>query len=73
MKISEDQNRIDLGNGLILVSVGIGHCRETSRRCNDCDFMAMNIRCSRIPCGGISRADGRDKIFIREKSNANDQ
>ncbi|MGL5488545.1 MAG: hypothetical protein ACRDC6_19960 [Shewanella sp.] len=72
MKISNDQNRIELDDGTVLVASGVaGFLDDDTPKCDGC--YARDSRpdvCLKMPCCDNERVDGVNKIFIKEQPNA---
>ncbi|MGL5283250.1 MAG: hypothetical protein ACRC8W_16160 [Plesiomonas shigelloides] len=66
MKISNDQNRIELDDGTVLVA------KDPSFLCDGCFFVGDDGYCSNeeAPCIAATRSDELEKIFIKEQPNA---
>lgn len=72
MKISNDQNRIELDDGTVLVTADadqyVNH--ECLSACIECELRPLNSLCDKVPCIAPERNDRRDVIFIKEQPNA---
>ncbi|MGL5729403.1 MAG: hypothetical protein ACRCYD_16320 [Plesiomonas sp.] len=72
MKISNDQNRIELDDGTVLVADEAAKYVNAKclSACAECELRAHNSLCMNTPCFPDVRNDRRDVIFIKEQSNA---
>ncbi|MGL4752503.1 MAG: hypothetical protein ACRCXB_08825 [Aeromonadaceae bacterium] len=69
MKISNDQNRIELDDGTVLIGIP-----SEEWECTGCHFNYEGSPChpwtKDIPCLSSERKDDTSKIFIKEQPNA---
>ncbi|MGL5309426.1 MAG: hypothetical protein ACRDAL_02360 [Plesiomonas shigelloides] len=72
MKISNDQNRIELDDGTVLVADEAAKYVNAKclSACIECELRPLNSLCNKAPCIAPERNDRRDVIFIKEQSNA---
>ncbi|MGL5282545.1 MAG: hypothetical protein ACRC8W_12500 [Plesiomonas shigelloides] len=72
MKISNDQNRIELDDGTVLLAKSAVNfvSEECQSACASCELRPLNSLCKEAPCCPQERNDRRDVIFIKEQPNA---